>query len=80
MRTASGLAYNPFADANTSEKLGAIVPQAATGVWKNRVKDEGRFISVSIENLFGNLSETQLPEMKSWLEYIHARYPWVREK
>jgi len=43
-------------------------------------KNKGRFISVSIEKLFGNLSETQLPEMKSWVEYVHARYQWVREQ
>lgn len=58
------------------EKLG----ESATSIWKKLVKDEGRFISVSIEKLFGSLSETQLPEMESWIEYIHARYQWVREQ
>jgi hypothetical protein len=58
------------------EKLG----ESATSIWKKLVKNEGRFISVNIEKLFGNLSEAQLPEMKSWVEYIHARYQWVREQ
>jgi len=58
------------------EKLG----ESTTSIWKKLVKNEGRFISVSIEKLFGNLSETQLPEMKSWVEYVHARYQWVREQ
>ena len=58
------------------EKLG----ESATSIWKKLVKNEGRFISVSIEKLFGNLSEAQLPEMKSWVEYVHARYQWVREQ
>jgi hypothetical protein len=58
------------------KKLG----ESATGIWKKLVKTEGRFISVSTEKLFGTLSETQLPEIKSWVEYIHARYTWVREQ
>jgi len=58
------------------EKLG----ESATSIWKKLVKDEDRFISISIENLFGNLLETQLPEMMSWVEYIHARYQWIREQ
>jgi hypothetical protein len=58
------------------EKLG----ESATSIWKNLVKNEGRYISVSIEKLFGSLSETQLPEMKFWVKYIHARYQWVREQ
>jgi hypothetical protein len=58
------------------EKLG----ESATSIWKKLVKNEGRFISVSIEKLFGSLSETQLPEMKSWVKYMHARYQWVREQ
>lgn len=58
------------------KKLG----ESATSIWKKLVKNEGRFISISIEKLFGNLSETQLPEIKSWIEYIHARYQWIREQ
>jgi len=55
------------------KKLG----ESATSIWKKLVKNEGRFISVNTEQLFGNLSIEQLPEMKTWLEYIHARYAWV---
>lgn len=58
------------------EKLG----ESATGIWARLVRTEGRFISVSTEKLFGNLSPTQLPELKSWIEYIHSRYHWLREQ
>ncbi len=57
------------------EKLG----ETATGIWKKLVNQEGRFISVSTEQLFGNLSAKRLPEIKSWLEYIYARYAWLLE-
>lgn len=53
--------------------------ESATRIWKRLVKTEGRFISVSTEQLFGNLSAEKLPEIKTWLEYIHLRYAWVRE-
>jgi len=58
------------------ERLG----ESATSIWKKLVKNEGGFIGVNAEELFGSLSATQLPEMKSWMEYIHARYQWVREQ
>jgi hypothetical protein len=58
------------------EKLG----ESTTSIWEELVKTEGRFISISVEKLFGNLSESQLPEMKSWVKYIQARYQWVREQ
>ena len=57
------------------EKLG----ESATQIWKALVKTEGRFISVSTEKLFGRLSQAQLPDVKTWLEYIHKRYAWVCE-
>ena len=44
----------------TSPEL-AKLGESATSIWKKLVKTEGRFISVSTESLFGNLSETQLP-------------------
>lgn len=53
--------------------------ESATSIWKKLVKTEGRFISVSTEQLFGNLSAEKLPEIKTWLEYIYLRYAWVRE-
>jgi hypothetical protein len=55
------------------EKLG----ESATGVWKKLVKADGSFISISTEQLFGRLSSENFPEMGQWLEYIHARYPWI---
>ena len=58
------------------EKLGEF----ATSIWNKLVKTEGRFISVSTEKLFGHLSAAQLPAIRTWLEYVHARYQWVREQ
>ncbi len=58
------------------EKLG----ESATSIWKKLVKNEGRFLSVSVEKLFGNLSGAQLPKIKSWIEYVQARYQWVHEQ
>jgi hypothetical protein len=57
------------------EKLG----KSAISIWKKLVKTEGRFISLNTEQLFGNLSEKLLPEMKSWRDYIYTRYGWVCE-
>lgn len=54
--------------------------ESATSVWGKLVKTEGRFISISTEQLFGNLSAKQLPEIETWIEYIQARYAWVREQ
>ena len=50
---------------------------SATGIWAKLVKPEGRFLSVSTEQLFGQLRAEEMPEMKNWIEYIHDRYPWV---
>jgi hypothetical protein len=58
------------------EKLG----ESAVDIWKKLCKPEGRFISVSTEQLFGTLSIQQLPEIKPWVDYIHARYAWVLNK
>ncbi|MEP7136421.1 MAG: hypothetical protein ABI904_15940 [Chloroflexota bacterium] len=63
----------------TSPELGKLGESAVSG-WKELVKTEGRFISVSTEKLFGAISETQLPEIKTWVEYISDRYQWVREQ
>ena len=52
--------------------------ESATSVWKNLVKADGKYISIAAEQLFGNLSAPQLPEMKMWLEYIQARDAWVQ--
>lgn len=63
----------------TSPKLDHI-GESATSIWKKLVKADDRFISVSTEQLFGRLSVERLPEIKTWAEYIHARYAWVREQ
>lgn len=52
--------------------------KTATDVWTRLVRPEGRFVSVSTERLFGDLSTEQMPEMQSWLEYIGQRYAWVQ--
>ena len=57
------------------KKLG----KSTTNIWKKLVKPENRFLSVSTEKLFGNLSPERLPEIKSWIDYIHARYTWVHD-
>jgi hypothetical protein len=49
----------------------------ATGVWKKLARPRDKFISVSTEQLFGELSVGQLPEMRAWLEYMCMRYAWV---
>lgn len=61
----------------TSPKL-TNLGQTATSVWSKLVRTRGRFISIGTEQLFGNLSVEQIPEMRTWLEYIGARYTWVR--
>ncbi len=60
----------------TSQKLIGI-GDSATHVWEKLVKPEGRFISISTEKLFGQISEKQFPEIKSWKDYIFARYKWL---
>lgn len=52
----------------------------ATGIWKKLVSAEERFISVNTEYLFGSLPADKMPEMKPWLEYIHARYSWIEKR
>jgi hypothetical protein len=62
----------------TSPKLQTL-GETATGVWKKLVRPRDRFISVSTEQLFGNLSVDQLPEMQAWLDYVSTRYAWVSQ-
>jgi len=63
----------------TSPKLEHL-GESATSVWKKLVKADDRFISVSTEQLFGGLAAGDLPEIKTWTDYIHARYAWIREQ
>jgi hypothetical protein len=52
----------------------------ATSVWKRLVTPGDRFVSVSTEQLFGELAVERLPEMREWLKYIFARYQWIQAK
>jgi hypothetical protein len=52
--------------------------ETATGVWGKLVKPADRFISVSTEKLFGNLSAEKNPQINAWIEYINTRYRWIR--
>ncbi len=61
----------------TSASLEAI-GQTAMDVWKKLTWHTERFSSVGTEQLFGNLSPEQMPEMQAWVEYIGTRYSWLR--
>ena len=61
----------------TSPKL-AHLGETATEVWSRLIRPPARFISVSTEQLFGDLDPAQLPEMRTWWDYVTARYAWVR--
>ncbi len=52
--------------------------ETAIKVWEKLVRPEGRFLSVSVEGLFGNLTIEQIPEMQAWIEYVGERYAWIR--
>jgi hypothetical protein len=61
----------------TSPELEAL-GETATGVWKSLVRPGDRFISASTGQLFGGLSADQSNGMQAWLDYVFARYQWVR--
>ena len=63
----------------TSPELEAL-GKTAMDVWRTLVRGRDKFMSVTTEQLFGNLSEDQLPDMRTWLEYIGKRYTWVHER
>lgn len=71
-------AHNTSFHKITSPELAGLA-DSAVGVWKKLVKNISQFISVSTEQLFGTLTADQIPEMKSWIEYIQTRYAWVKE-
>jgi hypothetical protein len=52
---------------------------SVTEVWRRLVRAPDRFGSVSTEALFGRFPIGDFPELRSWWEYITARYAWVRE-
>jgi hypothetical protein len=51
--------------------------QSALEVWKELVKQQGRFSSVTTERLFGSFASNAHPGLRSWWDYIAARYPWI---
>jgi hypothetical protein len=61
----------------TSPKLEPL-GETAMGIWEKLVQLHSRFISVSTEQLFGNLFTEHLPKMQPWLEYISVRYAWTQ--
>jgi hypothetical protein len=70
-------ACNPDFRRVTSPELQAL-NGTATGVWKRLVRPSDRFVGVSTERLFGGLSLDGFPAIREWLDYVFARYPWVR--
>jgi hypothetical protein len=60
----------------TSPKLVLLGETTAMATWKKLVLPD-KFVSISTEQLFGNLSAQQMPRLVTWLEYITARYAWV---
>jgi len=63
----------------TSPKLSSL-GDTATDIWKKLVKPEGRFISVSTENLFNILFVEQFLGLETWIKYIQGRYTWICEQ
>ena len=61
----------------TSPTLNSL-GNTATEVWKKLVREEGRFISVSTESLFGSLLKKEIPELLDWNVYITSRYRWLK--
>lgn len=63
----------------TSAKLETL-GKTAMDVWRNLVRPQSRFLSLSTEQLFGPLFTTQPLAMQRWLAYIGLRYRWVRDE
>lgn len=51
--------------------------ETATSIWRKLVKPDGRFISISTEQLFSSLFAGRFPEIKTWADYIRSRYSWI---
>lgn len=47
---------------------------SATEVWKKLLVQPDRFLSVSVEEVFGTLTAERVPAMADWLEYSKIRY------
>lgn len=51
--------------------------ETATSIWRKLVKPDGRFISISTEQLFSSLFADRFPKIKTWADYIRSRYSWI---
>ena len=60
----------------TSPRL-ADLGDTATDVWKRLVKKEAAFLSLSVEELFGQVLVPARTELGSWSRYIRSRYLWA---
>jgi hypothetical protein len=52
--------------------------ESVINVWKKLVKNPGRFVSISTEELFGRLADNLPSELTHWWQYVRERYPWVQ--
>lgn len=50
---------------------------SATEVWRKLLMQSDRFLSVSVEELFGSLTVERVPAMADWLRYVNERYWWL---
>ncbi|NLG51937.1 MAG: hypothetical protein GX552_17665 [Chloroflexi bacterium] len=69
--------HNTDFDRITSPALKKLDTKTAVCAWK-KLAPPDRFMIVSTEKLFGNPALDQLPELTSWLKYVHCRYRWVQ--
>jgi hypothetical protein len=56
-----------------------FLDSSATGVWKKLVREPDRFTSVHTEQLFADVLNSPLPELKAWQDYVGQRYCWICE-
>lgn len=50
---------------------------SASSVWNILLVHPDRFLSVSVEELFGTLTVERVPAMADWLMYVSERYGWL---
>jgi hypothetical protein len=61
----------------TSPELEPLGDTPST-IWRRLVRPSDRFTGISTEELLGRLSNQDIPAMADWLDYLHARFPWVQ--
>jgi hypothetical protein len=57
----------------TSPELEPLGDTPST-IWRRLVRPSDRFTGISTEELFGRLSNQDIPAMADWLNYLHARF------